>query len=172
MERRKSQLEMNNDLINKEMKSLFTNNNRSGSNNQNIAIIDTSMVNQTILDQKQQQQSHVNFNNAIFNKNFIPLQTITSNIGHNETHSDSETPTFNSNLNNTDVYLNDDISLMPVIDDKSLLSTLKAKFEMRKFYVRFENSLNIFWKILIIFFLELYWRATCGNKSKRKIANI
>ncbi|CAF0706559.1 unnamed protein product [Brachionus calyciflorus] len=74
--------------------------------------------------------NNVNFNNAIFNKNFIPMQNLT----HNETTDHTDTPTFNSNLNTTDVYINDDISLLPIIDDKTILSTIKAKYEMSKFY--------------------------------------
>lgn len=149
MERRKSQLEVNNELLNKEMKSLFNNHNNQNTSNpktsnnglsttQNIAIINNSSIHNNTSnhqnDNDNRQMNDINFNNAIFNKNFIPMQAI-----HNDS-SESETPTFNSNLNTTDVYLNDDVSLLPVIDEKSLLSTLKAKFEMRKYYVNIENS--------------------------------
>ena len=41
---------------------------------------------------------------------------------------------YNSNLV-TDVYLTDDLSLLPMIDDKTLLTTIKAKFENRKYFV-------------------------------------
>lgn len=133
MERRKSQLEINNDLVNKEIKNLFNQESTKSRPSQNIAIIDSSMYTGPN-HQKQTNLENVNFNNAVFNKNFIPMQNMT----HNET-SDSDTPTFNSNLNTTDVFVNDDISLLPIIDEKTILSTLKAKFEMRKFYVNFNH---------------------------------
>lgn len=124
MERRRSHFEPRNDLINKEMKNLFNQEPRARSASQNIAVIDNTMnTPSTNMDK-------INFNNAVFNKNFIPMQNFTQN----ET-GDFEPHTFNSNLNTTDVFLSDDLSLMPIIDEKSILSAIKSKFEMRKFYV-------------------------------------
>jgi hypothetical protein len=43
---------------------------------------------------------------------------------------------FNANnyiLN--EVYLNDDLSLLPVVDEKTLVSCIKNKFEAKKYYV-------------------------------------
>lgn len=131
MERRKSQLEQKNDLINKEMKNLFNQEPRARSASQNIAVIDNTM------NTPSNHLDNINFNNAIFKKNLIPLQNFTQN----ET-GDFEPHTFNSNLNNTDVFLSDDISLMPIIDEKSILSTIKSKFEMRKFYVNFKSKIK------------------------------
>ena len=45
---------------------------------------------------------------------------------------------FNGNFQNEENFLGDDLSMLPVIDEKSLLSCFKSKFEARKYYVRFE----------------------------------
>lgn len=124
MERRKPLLEQKNDLINKEMKTLFSQETRTRSASQNIAVINNTM--NTPIDQL----DNINFSNAVFNKNFIQMQNFTQN----ET-GDFEPNTFNSNLNTTDAFMSDDLSLMPLIDEKSILSSIKSKFEMRKFYV-------------------------------------
>jgi hypothetical protein len=45
---------------------------------------------------------------------------------------------FNANnyiLN--EVYLNDDLSLLPVVDEKTLVSCVKNKFEAKKYFVGF-----------------------------------
>ncbi len=45
---------------------------------------------------------------------------------------------FNANnyiLN--EVYLNEDLSLLPVVDEKTLVSCVKNKFEAKKYYVNF-----------------------------------
>ena len=78
---------------------------------------------------KDDNMNNVNFKNAVFNKNFIPMQVM-----HNESV-DTDVTVFSNNISTSDVHLNDDLSLLPVIDDKTLLSSLKAKFEMRKYYV-------------------------------------
>lgn len=126
MEGRKPLLEQKNDLINREMKTLFSQDSRARSASQNIAVIDNT-INTPINN-----LDNINFSNAVFNKNFIPMQNFTQN----ET-GDFEPNTFNSNLNTTDAFLSDDLSLMPLIDEKSILSTIKSKFEMRKFHVFF-----------------------------------
>jgi hypothetical protein len=172
---RKSQLELRNDLVNKEMKTLFkqvvntnsdditnltaimhsdpssdTNNNtitlnlvhgksnqipnNNSNNNKNNLIYANVNAAKISSQQFHTSNSHkdeninVNFKNAVFNKNFIPMQVM-----HNESV-DTDVTVFSNNISTSDVHLNDDLSLLPVIDDKTLLSSLKAKFEMRKYY--------------------------------------
>ena len=174
---RKSQLELRNDMVNKEMKTLFkqvvssSNNNNditnltaithsdpNGDTNNNTITLNlvhgkSSQVTNNVTSKnnliytnvnpakissqqynngssnKDDNMNNVNFKNAVFNKNFIPMQVM-----HNESV-DTDVTVFSNNISTSDVHLNDDLSLLPVIDDKTLLSSLKAKFEMRKYYV-------------------------------------
>ena len=87
----------------------------------------------------QRDNINVNFSNAVYNKNFLSLlppsqQQLHDNNGANEmTH---ENTLFSNNVSTSDVEnLSEDLSMLPVIDDKTLLSSLKAKFEMRKYFV-------------------------------------
>lgn len=179
---RRSQLDMNNELVNKEMKTLFkqvtnqtndittitndinndfneTNNNTvtlnivhgSSSNKTMSATADdrvkasqsSSINNANITNNKQsfidlaQNKSNkpgdnINFNNAIFNKNFVQMQP---QAAHNESVNDTDMTVFSNNITTSDANLNDDLSLLPVIDEKTVLTSIKAKFEMRKYYV-------------------------------------
>jgi hypothetical protein len=74
---------------------------------------------------------NVNFANAVFNKHFVNVPQTN--------HNDSTLPDVSVNSVNLssagETSLSDDLSSMPVIDDKSLLASLKAKFEARKYYV-------------------------------------
>jgi len=89
---------------------------------------------------------NVNFNNAVFNKNFIPLQQYQQ---HNESAEMTHDVTlFSNNISTSDVHLSDDLSMLPVIDDKTLLSSLKAKFEMRKYFVSIYLFYSLFIRIL------------------------
>jgi hypothetical protein len=196
---RKSELELRNDIVNQEMKSLFKQVNETTTTNTNnpTAIANSDTNNNTITlsvvhgktttaitgnsnaalpplppngmataasnsliyakvstGQQQQQSSkpsnvnllrnvndnnniNVNFNNAVFNKNFIPLQHYQQQQQHNESAEMTHDVTlFSNNISTSDVHLSDDLSMLPVIDDKTLLSSLKAKFEMRKYFVR------------------------------------
>ena len=188
---RKSQLELRNDLVNKEMKTLFkqvvntnsdditnltaimhsdpssdTNNNtitlnlvhgksnqipnnNNSNNNKNNLIYANVNAAKISSQQFHTSNSHkdeninVNFKNAVFNKNFIPMQVM-----HNESV-DTDVTVFSNNISTSDVHLNDDLSLLPVIDDKTLLSSLKAKFEMRKYYVMEQQQKKKFFRIMI-----------------------
>ena len=53
---------------------------------------------------------------------------------------------FNNNISTSDVLLSDDLSMLPVIDDKTLLSSLKAKFEMWKYIL----WVHLFYSILYL----------------------
>jgi hypothetical protein len=128
MIRRKSQLELNNELVNKEMKSIFSQVSKSAlainpTTNEINNDDDSININKT-------SDKNNNYNNAnvAINKNYLPMQTF------NNESVETDSTFYNSNLV-TDVYLTDDLSLLPMIDDKTLLTTIKAKFENRKYYV-------------------------------------
>jgi len=72
-----------------------------------------------------------NNNNAINNNNFIPMQILNQN--NNDICYDSGPYHQMNNFN--DGYLYDDLSLLPLIDDKSIVANLKSKFENQKYYV-------------------------------------
>lgn len=142
MDRRRSQREINNDLINSEMKMRFsysTSNlpvsNVSSMHTNSVVqnmVSETMNENDNIPDQNNNNNkkalSSINFNQAIFNKNFIPMQTI-----HNDSV-ETDSTLYSTNMP-SEIYLSDDLSLLPVIDEKTLFSTLKSKFEMRKYFV-------------------------------------
>jgi hypothetical protein len=78
--------------------------------------------------------NHVNFANAVFNKHFVSVQQ--SNNNHNDsTLPDVSVNSVNLSSSGGETSLSDDLSSMAIIDDKSVLASLKAKFEARKYYV-------------------------------------
>lgn len=127
MIRRKSQLELNNELVNKEMKSIFSQVSKSA-----LAAADpTSEINNNAtinINTTSDKNNNYNNSNVVINKNYLPMQTF------NNESVETDSTFYNSNLV-TDVYLTDDLSLLPMIDDKTLLTTIKAKFENRKYFV-------------------------------------
>ena len=185
MTTRKSQLELRNDLVNSEMKHLFkqvnggandgdatvinandTNNNTitlnvvhgaaplSTQSKSNLTYADVNPVKASSQSQyvkSGQNFDKVNFNNAVLNKNFGPMQQ----QQHNETTDTSDVTLFSNNISTSDVYLNDDLSLLPTIDDKTLLSSLKAKFEMRKYFVSALLEFELF-EFFLPFSFKLY----------------
>jgi hypothetical protein len=126
MIRRKSQLEINNELLNKEMKSIFSQAKIGPPDTANEMSTNSATININAND-KNNNYAYSNGHKAQ-DKNYVPMQTF-----HNESV-ETDSTIYNSNLV-MDVYLSDDLSLLPIIDDKTLLSTLKAKFENRKYYV-------------------------------------
>jgi hypothetical protein len=134
MIRRKSQLELNNELVNKEMKSIFSQVSKTA-----LAIDPTNEINNnnaTInINTTSDKNNNYNNSNVAINKNYLPMQTF------NNESVETDSTFYNSNLV-TDVYLTDDLSLLPMIDDKTLLTTIKAKFENRKYYVSYFITYN------------------------------
>lgn len=92
---------------------------------------------------------NVNFSNAVFKKNMLQTTTVAASSNYVS----SSMPPENTNgfldplehsaasMTLNDGYLSDDLAQMQIIDDKSLVDSLKAKFELKKYYV-----------ILILFF--------------------
>ena len=177
MIRRKSQLEINNELLNQEMKTIFSQVSKNGdevateiNNNKSTINVNVTDSDFTHVTKQYEDYNHAsNNNNMAYNKNYVPMQTF-----HNESI-ETDSTTFNSNLL-TDIYLTDDLSLLPMIDDKAILSTLKAKFENRKYFVGFFFLLlyiNNFIRVCLYnLCLELYWRTFSFNQSERKFTNL
>ena len=178
MTTRRSELELRNECVNQEMKSLFKQVVNNNNNNETNSDTNNNTITLNVVHGKQQQQQqqtatgiatasnsliytsvnpakivthkpsnanllardnfNVNFNNAVFNKNFTSQQQ--QQQQQQQQHNDSAEMThdvtlFSNNISTSDVHLSDDLSMLPVIDDKTLLSSLKAKFEMRKYFV-------------------------------------
>ena len=141
---------------------------------------------QNQLKQQQQQSSNVNFGTAVYNKNFIALQTMQQQQQQQQHNESVETDSsmFNSNLSSTvdGSSLIDDLSMLPIIDDKTLLSAIKAKFESKKFYVSITTRLTKLkatnFRLIDVFFLtwilhiELHWRATHSRQLARERAHL
>jgi hypothetical protein len=156
MEKQKSQLELKNALVNHEMKLLFNNKTTSNkltvnSNNptpipQMVTPIEThsammpnssNMASITVVAENKHTLSSKIVNTEELRSSIkvvsIQQQQQQQQPMHNETVENDSTLMI-SNLT-SDIYICDDLSLLPVIDDKSLLSTLRAKFESRKYFV-------------------------------------
>jgi len=165
MEKQKSQLELKNALVNHEMKLLFNNKTASNkltvnSNNptpipQMVTPIDThpviipnssNMASITIVAENKQTMSSkiVNTEDLRSSVKVVSIQQqqqqhqqLQQQQQQQQTHNDTvenDSTLMISNLT-SDIYICDDLSLLPVIDDKSLLSTLRAKYESRKYFV-------------------------------------
>jgi len=136
MAKTNASLKANNDLVNKEIRSRFNNNNRYNetdlNNNNNPELID------------QQQKFSLNFNNAVFNRNFLEPTNLDDRQQKKElnyqqrqaTTMESSVVNLGNMIGNEPVYMSDDLALLPHIDDKTLLNVLKSKFEMQKYHVR------------------------------------
>lgn len=95
--------------------------------------------------------NNINFNNAVFKKSIMtqqhqqqqqPQQTQPSSYYPATTvsgyHHQQDMDQFEhsaASLTFNDAYLSDDLAQMQVVDDKSLVDSLKTKFEMKKYYV-------------------------------------
>ena len=117
-------LKANNDKNNNHIINIANNNNN---NNNNIININN----------KQQDTTYKNANN--FNKNFIPMENILLNqpIGINQDALNEQAYFQQANFNDGFVY--EDLSMLPLIDDKAILNNLKSKFENQKYYVSFRR---------------------------------
>lgn len=91
-------------------------------NNNNANTINSTNINNN--------NNGINNNN---NNNFIPMQTINQN---NDVY---EMGPYHQMNNFNDGYVYDDLSLLPLIDDKSIVANLKSKFENQKYYVIYNN---------------------------------
>lgn len=91
--------------------------------------------------------NNINFNNAVFKKNIItqqqaqppPTSYYPASTGYQQQQQQQqEMDQFEhsaASLTFNDAYLSDDLAQMQVVDDKSLVDSLKTKFEMKKYYV-------------------------------------
>ena len=98
-------------------------------NNNNTNTINSTNINNNI------NNNGINNNN----NNFIPMQTINQN---NDVY---EMGPYHQMNNFNDGYVYDDLSLLPLIDDKSIVANLKSKFENQKYYVIY-NNINLCFK--------------------------
>jgi chitin synthase len=112
-------LKVKNDLINEEIRSRFHNQNQDTSNDMN---------------NNSTQKFNINFNNAVFNKNFME-QSIHDERAQQHKHAIEQSSTVNvgNYIGNEPIYMSDDLSLLPHVDEKSLHNVLKAKFETQKY---------------------------------------
>lgn len=84
-----------------------------------------------------------NFTN--FNKNFLHVnqknEKILNNLIAEEPYDMNPIGNF-QNVNNfiSDSFVHDDLSLLPLIDDKAILTNLKTNFENQKYYVSLFKS--------------------------------
>lgn len=125
------------------------NNNNSNSNStikNNVININTNHIN-TVTDKQDLNYANKNTHNNLINtnfdtNNFIQMQTVNQQKDLNKNNLLSDTNhlnhnqfeiNFNGNFNDCFVY--DDLSLLPLIDDKAILANLKTKFENQKYYV-------------------------------------
>lgn len=141
--------------INDEMKNMFSQSAKSMiATAQNNMIIHVNPENSSQPTQQQQQQqtaigqpdlNNVNFNNAVFKKNML------SSAGQTTTVSTTVPPSMtaaaavamvdptvehSASMTFSDAYLmSDDLAQLQVVDDKSLVDSIKAKFEIKKYYV-------------------------------------
>jgi hypothetical protein len=120
-----NQIKIKNDLVTQEMKTLFVNGNQN--NFEKDKLIDEDFNDGNNNDLRSTNQ--VNFNNAIFNKNFIPVQQMQLN------ENQEVDLTLNMGQIPNEMFVNDDLSSLPQIDDKILYNCLKYKFENRKYFV-------------------------------------
>ena len=131
MAKANSTLKTKNDLVNEEMRSRFNNHANADYPEQQTTTTDKNNNNN--------QKFNVNFNSAIFNKNFLE-QTIHDERTRQKKEatlpSESSIVNLGNFIGNEPVYMNDDLSLLPHIDEKSIFNVLKNKFEVQKYHVK------------------------------------
>ncbi len=130
-------MKINNDLVNEEIRMRFNN----VYDIENAVLLEDPDLNNNNEESNRtghqnQKKFNINFNNAVFNKNFLHQSSNDeTQIKHNRLVESDITVNFgNLNLNEA-VLTTADLSLLPQIDDKMMLSVLMNKFESRKYYV-------------------------------------
>ena len=124
---------------------LKANNDKNNNNIIHISNTNNNNNNNNINNSNKQDITYKNANN--FNKNCIPMEKILNQPnGINQDALNEQAYFQQANFNDGFVY--DDLSMLPLIDDKAILNNLKSKFENQKYYVSFsKEKKNIIYKI-------------------------
>ena len=123
--------ELQNDAMNKELKLIYDHNKASNATSAKSQILVASSKSNNAPNPPTSQQQLKNQEQYQREQQSATMYSETSDNFNNES-------VFNANnyiLN--EVYLNEDLSLLPVVDEKSLLGCIKNKFETKKYYVTF-----------------------------------
>ena len=149
MDRRKSLTQVNNELANNEIKP--TCHGQNSNDQENLQFYQEDENNNRNAIRLNNVNNPLNGNKLVKPANSSSKFSNTASgnfpyshpIHHDEHQQETE---FGFNFGNavSEVYLSDDLSLLPVIDEKSVIGCMKTKFESKKCYVRMKSSLLLF----------------------------